>query len=98
VSVFRPNFTGVTRRDGNVVVAGSSSQDDDDKVLEIFVSLKQTEAIGAPAPVRVTRVGLVWEAEFPGASYVAGPAVAIGVEIRELHARTITWAELLTIP
>jgi hypothetical protein len=91
---FRPNFTGIDRTEDNVLLHGESPQPGED-ILDIRVFLAQE---GRVARARVPTVGLKWDVDVPAADFVAGPAVAFGVETRRENLTTITWSETMNIP
>jgi hypothetical protein len=95
----RPNFTGVARKDANLIVSGESP--DFDEVTSIRVILSQENKIEGGASVvtgSAPRVGSTWNVVVAGAPFVAGKAVAFGVETRSVNAQTTTWAEVVDIP
>jgi hypothetical protein len=99
VNVFRPNFTGVARKDANLIVSGES--DDFDEVTSIRVILSQENKIEGGSSIvtgAAPRVGSTWNVVVKGAPFVGGKAVAFGVETRSVNAQTTTWAEVVDIP
>jgi hypothetical protein len=92
---FGPNFTGVSRRDDVVVVAGKSADPAED-VLDITVSLRQGDRMETASVGRVG--GASWEVGIPAAGFAAAPAVLLGVEMRRENATTVTWTQTFDIP
>jgi hypothetical protein len=91
---FRPNFTRVDHVGGSIVVNGTSGLPADD-ILIIQVVLSQA---GQTVRESAQFVSQDWSVTIPAEGFTPGPAVAIGVEIRQENATTITWAEVLEIP
>jgi hypothetical protein len=96
----RPNFTGVARKDQNLILSGAS--EGFEGIRDIHVILTQDNKIqaedGIKGAIRVTRIGTTWSAIVPAAGFVKGPAVAFGVETRDTEPTTTAWAEEVTIP
>jgi hypothetical protein len=92
----RPSFTGVKRSGDNLILSGTSQAPEE--VLDIHVVLTQKDRVPAPAAIRVTRIGTFWDAVIPAEKFEPGPAVAFGVEVRDVNATTTTWVEQVSIP
>ena|SRR5215210_4075138 len=90
----RPNFTGVERT-GDIVRVSGQSAEPFGEIFDIQVVLAQD---GRMARKAVGRLGSVWDVELPSEGFVAGPAVAFGVETRTENLTTTTWAQPVEIP
>jgi hypothetical protein len=97
----RPNFTDVLLDGPLVTVSGTSDPRDFADILDIRVVLSQgAQAAGGPAAMvagPATRVGSSWKVDLSSAGFVAGPAVAFGVESRRENFTTTTWAQPVNI-
>jgi hypothetical protein len=90
----RPNFTSVLQTGGLIVVNGTSPLPTDD-VLMLHIVLSQG---GHSVPAVAEAVGEGWSFTISGAGFTAGPATAVGVEVRRENATTTTWVETVEIP
>jgi hypothetical protein len=98
---FRPNFTDVQLNGDKLEVFGESNEDDLDNIVGIQVVISQEDkAAGGSAHIAagfVPEATASWSAEIDSAGFVAGPAVAIGVETHSSPVTAITWAQLVEI-
>jgi hypothetical protein len=89
----KPNFTSVLQVGGLIAVNGTSPLPTDD-VLMLHVVLTQG---GHAVPAVAEAVGESWSLTIPGDGFTAGPATAVGVEVRRENATTTTWVEAVEI-
>lgn len=97
--MFRPNFTKVELNGGDLHVAGVS--DPDDLPFEIRIYLAQEGQAGANDPDfvdgSIDEVADIWEIDLPAKGFEAGPAVAVGIEVRNGPFMTAVWTEPVMI-
>jgi hypothetical protein len=97
----RPNFDRVDRDGTDLLVVGTSDPVDPGDILGIRVTLAQggkAEASNLHVTESIGKKDASWTATLPAEGFVAGPAVAFGVEIRHGRATTTTWAQPVEIP
>jgi hypothetical protein len=92
----RPNFTDVNHSGDAVVLTGISDPEPSGDIVDIRVVLSQGERVESAV---VETVGdAIWTVDVPSAGFVAGPAVAIGIETRRENSATLTWTQPVQIP
>jgi hypothetical protein len=95
----KPNFTDVQLTNGALRVEGKSDVDISD-IVDIRVVLVQGDRITRGS---VEQISSVWHAELPATDpagsgdFIAGQAVAFGVETRSENVLTMTWTQPVTI-
>ena len=91
----RPNFTDVGTDGEFITLTGVSDPEPPGDIVHIHVVLSQgaQTADGEGAPL-----GAEWHAPVRAEGFQAGPATAVGVEVRKTNATTTTWTETVELP
>ena len=92
----RPNFTGVRHIGYAVVLAGRSDPEPRSDIADIRVVLTQGGNVESAVVLRAR--SRTWTVKLPSDGFVAGPAIAIGIETRRENSATLTWTQAVQIP
>jgi len=91
----RPNFVEVETDGDFITLKGESDPQPPGDIVHIHVMLAQ---VGQTTGGEAAPLGAEWQARVPRAGFQAGPATAVGVEVRKTNTTTTTWTETLEIP
>ncbi|HWM10523.1 MAG TPA: hypothetical protein VNO82_14320 [Solirubrobacteraceae bacterium] len=91
----RPNFIKAEPDGDFITLRGESDPQPPGDLVHIHVVLTQG---GQTAGGEAAPLGADWQARVPGEGFQAGPATAVGVEVRKTNATTTTWTETVEIP